>query len=77
MNNLSNNDRELTISEIDRQDFVDNSIYQLVTDLNPTKKEIDWNIEMIANIRDEIGFWIVERLNLCREKEFYPFLEEV
>jgi hypothetical protein len=38
--------------QIKRQDFVDNEIYDLVKRLVPSKRAIEWNIEMIADIRD-------------------------
>jgi hypothetical protein len=31
--------------QIKRQDFVDNQIYDLVKRLNPSKREIDWDID--------------------------------
>jgi hypothetical protein len=67
---------ELTKKEISRQDLVDNKIFELINDLNPTDQSIEWNIEMIGEIRDLISNWIVDNLNLCKEKEFYPFIEE-
>ena len=47
--------RELTKKEISRQDFVDNAIFDLIKELNLSSKEIDWNIEMIGEIRDIIS----------------------
>jgi len=35
----------LTKKQIERQDFVDNEIYELVQTLNPSGQVIDWNIE--------------------------------
>lgn len=56
----------------DRQDFVDNAIFDLIIRLNPNEKEIDWDIDMIGSIRDEIKMWLVDRLALCDEEAFYP-----
>jgi len=67
---------ELTDEEIKRQDFVDNAIFDMIRALNPTNKEIEWDIEMIGNVRDEISEWIVSRLELCPEQKFYPFINE-
>jgi len=39
---------ELTQKQIERQDFVDNSIFALLQTLNTTDKLIDWDIEIIA-----------------------------
>lgn len=66
---------ELTDRQIERQDFVDNKIYELIVSLNPSHKEISWDIEMIANVREHIREWLVERCGICIESEFYPFLE--
>lgn len=68
--------RELTNKEIERQDFVDNEIYRLINDLNPSEKDLEWNIEMIGVVRDRISDWLVDKLNICKENEFYPFIEE-
>lgn len=63
---------ELTRNEINRQDYVDNSIYQLITQLNTTDKPIEWNIEMISEIRDVVSTWLVDNLEICKSNEFYP-----
>ena len=44
----------LTKKQIERQDFVDNSIFELINDLLPSDKKIDWDIELIANVRETI-----------------------
>jgi len=58
--------------QIKRQDFVDNEIYDLVKRLNPSRSEIDWDIEMIGDIRDTIQHWLVDRYKIVEELEFYP-----
>ncbi len=68
--------KELTVEQISRQDYVDNEIHQLIEALSPTKESIDWNIEMIGEIRDAIQDWIVDKLRLSSEQNFYPFIEE-
>ena len=65
--------RELTNAEIERQDFVDNAIFDLIKELNLSSKEIDWNIKMIGEIRDIISNWSVNKLKICTEQEFYPY----
>ncbi len=67
---------QLTNLEISRQDYVDGIIFKLIQSLNPTKQPIEWNIEMIGDIRDTIEDWIVTNMNICTEKDFYPFIEE-
>ncbi len=66
---------ELTKKQIDRQDYVDNAIYHLVCDLNPSSRNIDWNIEMIGDIRDMVEVWLARELELCSDMEFYPYLQ--
>lgn len=66
--------RQLTDEEIARQDFVDNSINEMINTINPIQKEIEWDIEMIGDIRDRINYWVTKRLGLCSEQEFYPFI---
>ncbi|MBC8111154.1 MAG: hypothetical protein H7Y04_08865 [Verrucomicrobia bacterium] len=68
-------DTELTRKQLNRQDLVDNAIFQLLQELNPTETVIDWNIQWIGEIRDKIQEIVVEELNLCDEQTFYPFLE--
>lgn len=67
---------ELTDEQIKRQDFVDNRIFELIEDLNPSQTEIDWDIEVMANIRETIRIWLVEDLKVTDEMSFYPYLEE-
>ena len=67
---------ELSDEQISRQDFVDNAVFQLIQDINPTSKELSWDIEMIGEIRDNIRYWLVERLKICEEMTFYPYIEE-
>jgi len=57
--------------KIDQQDFVDNAIFSLIQELNPSKKEIKWDIEPISEIRDVL-IKLYTELNLCAEDEFYP-----
>lgn len=68
--------RELTEEQIERQDNVDNAIYQLIQELNQTADKIRWDIEMIGEVRDVIEDWLVERLKITDEQSFYPYLEE-
>jgi hypothetical protein len=60
---------ELTDKQLERQDFVDNAIFSLIQQLNPTNQVIDWDIEMIGEIHDNIRYWLVERLKICEEDD--------
>jgi hypothetical protein len=68
--------KELTDKQIDRQDFVDNAIFQLVQRVNSTDKTIEWDIEMIGEVRDVIRQWIVERMKITDEQTFYPYIDD-
>ena len=46
--------KELTDEQLSRQDYVDDEIHRLIQILNPTKEPIEWNIEMIGEVRDTI-----------------------
>jgi hypothetical protein len=67
-----------TLSDIQilRQDHVDNQIFQLLQTISPSQQPIEWNIEMIGDIRDTIEKWIVDKMKVCTEKDFYPYFEE-
>ena len=64
--------QNFTEDQIKRQDFVDNEIYDLMKRLNPSAREIEWDIEMIGDIRDTIQHWLVDRYKIVDELEFYP-----
>lgn len=66
---------ELSDRQIERQDFVDNTIYELVNELIPSDKEMEWDIETIGEVRDSIKKILVER-QICTEPEFYPYITE-
>ena len=59
-------------SQLERQDFVDNAIYGLLRNVNPSEQDVAWNIEIIGDIRDRICYWLVERLEVTDERTFYP-----
>jgi len=64
--------KTLTRKELDRQDFVDNEIFELIQRLLPPSKQIEWDIEVIGTIRDEIQKQIVNKQKLMSEIKFYP-----
>ena len=67
--------KELTKHQIYWQDFVDNAIFDLIQKVNPSGKEIEWNIEMIGDVRDVIQEWAVDKLEIITEQDFYPYFE--
>ncbi len=66
---------ELTNRQIERKEYVDDAIFHLIQELNPTSIEIEWDMEIIGEIREEIQYWIVDRLKLCDEMTFSPYVE--
>lgn len=63
---------KLTKQQIERQDFVDNQIFELMQKLIPPSKQIEWDIEVIGEIRDAIRKQIVDKQKLMSEVKFYP-----
>jgi len=66
---------ELTDEQIERQDFVDNAIFNLLNEINPSETELDWDIELIGNVRDCIQQEFSRR-DICSAIEFYPEIGE-
>ena len=66
---------ELTDKQIERQDFVDNAIFRLLNEINPSKVDLDWNIDLIGSVRDRIQREFTER-SICSAQEFYPEIAE-
>lgn len=64
---------QLTNLQIQRQDFVDNEVFELIQRLAPSAK-IKWDIEMIVNVRDSMQAQIVDHKKLMSERKFYPYL---
>lgn len=65
----------MTDKEIARQDFVDNAIFALIQEVNPTNKTIAWDINFIGKIRDVIRDNFLEA-DICKEQDFYPYVNE-
>lgn len=65
--------------KIHRQDYVDNRIYLTCLSLVPEEFQnagsLDWDIEFIGAIRDEIQAYLTQKLGIPARK-FYPELEE-
>lgn len=65
---------ELSNKQIERQDFVDNATFEFINSLIPKDKQIDWDIDSIAIVRDAVRR-VLEAKQVCTEQEFYPFIE--
>jgi len=68
--------QELSERQTARQDYIDNAIYKLIKKVNPTNKKVEWDIELIGELRDKIREYFVENRIIADEQQFYPFLEE-
>ena len=68
--------QELSERQTARQDYIDNAIYKLIKKVNPTNKKVEWDIELIWELRDKIREYFVENRIIADEQQFYPFLEE-
>lgn len=62
---------KLTKHQIERQDFVDSKIFELIQRVMPSIK-IKWDIEMIGNVRDSIQIELIDERKFMREVKFYP-----
>jgi len=65
---------ELTTQQIERQDSVDNAIFELLQQLCPQSETMKWDIEAIGSIRDAMREQVVDRQRSLSEAQFYPYL---
>lgn len=63
---------KLSRKQIERQDFVDNKIFELIQSLHPAGKRLEWDIEMIGDVRDMIERQVARAHNVSKA-QFYPF----
>jgi len=63
-------------AKIERWDFVDNTIHEMLKQLNPLSHELKWDIKPISEIREVIIKYFVDELKICTEDEFYPYDED-
>ncbi len=66
---------KLTKQQIERQDFVDNKIFELLQKFLPQSKTMKWDIEAIGAVRDAIREQIVDKQKVMSEEQFYPYLK--
>jgi hypothetical protein len=76
-----NTTSELTQAQIDRQDLVDNSIFEMLTKILDRKNVPEnysdcWNIYDIGIIRDAVEKLLVRDYHFMISEEFYPYFEE-
>jgi len=66
--------KTLTKQELERQDFVDNEIFQLIQKLLPKNKQLEWDIEVIGAARDTIRTEFIKKTEVMDEKSFCPYI---
>jgi len=64
--------KTFTRKELDRQDFVDNEIFELIQKLLPAGRKLKWDIEMIGFVRDAVQDQIINKRGVSKNK-FYPY----
>lgn len=72
---VSQNMRILTKQQIARQDFVDNKVFELINSLLPSPEQIEWNIEIIGDVRELIYKKLREKSKGITKEQFYPFIK--
>lgn len=65
---------EFTAKELNRLDFVHNTIHEMVCDVAGSK--VPWDMEVIGTVADVVGQHICSKLKLMTEQEFLPYREE-
>lgn len=68
--------KELTKKQIEQQDFIDNVIFEMICELSPKGEDEEWNIELIAEIRELLIDYFKEKYSDFNENEFYPSIED-
>lgn len=71
---------QLTKLQIEKQDIVDNYIYEVLLNFarmesGNDRYELDWDIEEISDVR-EVVMDILIKHGLTTEMKFYPYMEE-
>lgn len=72
-----NTETELTQEQIDRQDFVDNTIREFIEKISEGK--IDFytpSNSSIGEIRDAVEGMLVRDYRIMTSQEFYPYFDE-
>ncbi len=58
---------QLTKKQVERQDYVNNQIFELIQKFLPSSRKMDWNIETIGNVRDAMQEQIVDKQKVMSE----------
>lgn len=63
-----------TEQETDRQDRVDNAIFNAIEEITPIGY-LQWDMELIAEVREVIMDYVVNKKKWMTEQQFYPYRE--
>jgi len=64
--------KEFSKKELERQDFIDNSIMELINKVNPSDIKIRYDGHIVYKIREALIEVFTKDLELCTETAFYP-----
>jgi len=67
------NDEQMKLNQ---QDLVDNFIWDLIVNLYPVHDDIKFDGNIINQIRSVLSDYYVNKLKVCTEDEFYPYITE-
>jgi len=67
------NDEQMKLNQ---QDLVDNFIWDLIVNLYPAHDDIKFDGNIINQIRSVLSDYYVNKLKVCTEDEFYPYITE-
>lgn len=65
----------LTFEQEEQQQEVDNAVHQYLCD-KAENPDLEWDIEKIAEVREEWQEIICDRLNMTTPFQFYPWIIE-
>jgi len=69
---MSDDPQELTDAQIDRIDYVHNTIYEMLCDL--AGQEIEWDMHFVEQITDLAEQLICKEQKLMTDMEFCPYV---
>jgi len=64
--------KEFSKEQLAQQDFIDNSIMELINKVSPLKFEIRYQGQFVFKIREALIELFSKELKVCSEKAFYP-----
>jgi hypothetical protein len=64
--------KEFSKEELERQNYIDNSIMNLINMVNPTKLEILYDRNIVAKVRYALIEIFSKDLQICTDSALYP-----